>query len=87
MTLRESLEDWTDADGAAFALGILVGLFPPDQPWLEVKWMFWTDNPTGRGLHEALMALVKAGILEETDGESLFRFRTDVTEPERGKEQ
>jgi hypothetical protein len=78
MTLRETLADWTDFDEAAFALGVLVGVFSPEQHWLEVKWMFWSENPTGRGLHEALMALVGAGILEETDGQ--FRFRLAVTE-------
>ena len=50
MPLSERLQQWYDFDGAAYALGIVLGVFP-DTPaggwWLDSapKWVFWTDNP------------------------------------------
>jgi hypothetical protein len=69
VSLAEDLDDWTDWDGAAYALGRTFGLFQ-DADFLRVKHIFWADNRLGDGLHDALIALVSAGVLarrEEPD--------------------
>jgi hypothetical protein len=73
MTFAESLADWTDADGAAYRLAVELGAIDGDIPFTKAKWVFWTDNPLGNGLHTALLALVEAGVLESR-GEDEFRW-------------
>ncbi|GAA2556550.1 hypothetical protein GCM10010435_29030 [Winogradskya consettensis] len=77
MAFEDDLADWTHWDGAAFRLGRALGLFT-DRGFTESKWVFWTANPLGDGLHEALLALVQAGVLdrrEEPDDEQ-FRWHS-----------
>ena len=66
---------WQDSDGAAYELAVSLGALPPgDFP--KHKWIFWTDNPLGNGLHGALFALVSAGLLEYDEEGDRFRRRT-----------
>jgi hypothetical protein len=66
MTLADRLADWHHFDGAAFELGVALGMFQPDE-WLRVKGIFWSDNPVGSALHDALLTLARAGILERRE--------------------
>jgi hypothetical protein len=63
VSLADDLNDWADWDGAAYALGRSLGLFH-DTDFLRVKGVFWTGNKLGNGLHDALLALVDAGVLD-----------------------
>lgn len=62
-TLKERLDDWTDIDVAAFHLGIAMGVFPPDQDWQEVKYVFWSHTWLGYYLVESLRNLAKSKVL------------------------
>lgn len=66
MSLADDLDDWTDWDAAAYALGRTLGLFH-DADFPRVKHVFWTDNRLGNGLHDALLALVSAGVLDRRE--------------------
>jgi hypothetical protein len=66
MSLADDLSDWTDWDGAAYCLGRSLGLFHTVN-FLRAKHVFWTDNELGNGLHDALLALVKAGVLDRRE--------------------
>ena len=63
------LPDWTDADCAAFDLGIALGIIPEpgDSGWGDHKWVVWSDNPTGNALYGILNRLVEVGVLERRD--------------------
>lgn len=73
--LSEGLAEWTDWDGAAFGVGRSLGIFSDSQTFTQVKGVFWTDNPLGNALHEVLLQLAAAGVLErrEDPGEQ-FRW-------------
>ena len=64
--LAEDLADWTDWDVAAYRLGRTLGVFD-DKDFRQAKGTFWTDNPLGNGLHDALLALVGAGLLDRRE--------------------
>ena len=66
VSLADDLDGWTDWDAAAYALGRTLGLFL-DAESLRVKHVFWTDNQLGNGLHDALLALVSAGVLDRRE--------------------
>jgi hypothetical protein len=66
MSLRDRLAEWTDWDGAEFELGVCLGLFPPGT-FLEHKGIFWASSLLGESLHETLLCLVRAGVLERED--------------------
>jgi hypothetical protein len=66
MGFADDLADWTDWDGAAYDLGRALGLFS-GRGFVDVKHVFWTDNPLGEGLHDALLALARAGVLDRRD--------------------
>lgn len=68
----EKMSTWHDSDGAAYELAVALGALPPDA-FIEHKGVFWTTNPLGDGLYEALLALVRAGLLEHDEDESRFR--------------
>ncbi|WP_203935295.1 hypothetical protein [Virgisporangium ochraceum] len=80
MTLADNLTDWTDSDGAAYELGRALGLFA-GRTFLDVKGVFWDNNPLGNGLHDALLLLVRAGVLEVRDGEDQFRWNPTAGQP------
>jgi len=65
--LRRTLRDWTDWDVAAFNLGRAVGLFAFPEEFGRVKSVFWTDNPIGNALHEILLTMAAAGVLERRE--------------------
>ncbi|MET9435803.1 hypothetical protein [Streptomyces sp. NPDC006551] len=67
MDLSEGLAGWTDWDGAAFVVGRSLGIFEESVTFTQVKAVFWTDNPLGNALHEVLLQLVAAGVLERRD--------------------
>ncbi|MGK5680637.1 hypothetical protein [Actinoplanes sp. URMC 104] len=73
MSLADRLAGWTDWDGAQFEVGRALGLFE-GRTFPETKWVFWTDNPLGNSLHETLLGLVAAGVLERR-GEPDEQFR------------
>ncbi|MFJ8441359.1 hypothetical protein [Kitasatospora griseola] len=75
MDLRERLDDWTDWDGAAFELGRVLGIFAQPVTFPQVKRVFWTDSPLGNALHEMLLQLVAAGVLERRDEPDDEQFR------------
>ncbi len=65
-SLPEDLSDWTDVDIAAYQLGRALGIFA-ESTFGERKGVFWTDNRLGNGLHDALVALTAANVLEYRD--------------------
>lgn len=67
MSLRQDLADWADWDAAAYRLGRSLGLFKGHDFQTDAKHVFWTDSPLGNGLHDALLALVRAEVLERRD--------------------
>jgi len=78
VNLAERLPDWTDWDGAAFKLGQALGCFG-EGDFAAVKGVFWTDNRLGNGLHQALIALVEAGLLDRREEpDEQFRWRADA---------
>lgn len=75
MSLRDHLADWTDWDGAGYALGLSLGLFEGLNFQTGAKHVFRTDNALGEGLHDALLALARAGVLERReDPDEEFRW-------------
>lgn len=64
MSLAEDLAEWADWDVAEYHLGRSLGLFS-DQTF--PKPVFWTDNDLGNGLHDALLALVRARVLDRRE--------------------
>jgi hypothetical protein len=73
--VRKTLADWTDWDVAAFRLGRAIGLYELEQEWFRRKGTMWTDNREGAGLHDALLALADAGVLEtRSEPDEQFRW-------------
>jgi hypothetical protein len=74
--LSESLADWTDWDLAAFRLGRAIGLYEREDDWWRRKGTMWTDNLIGAGLHDALVKLAEAGVLDQRHNpDEQFRWR------------
>ncbi|MDG4856650.1 hypothetical protein P8605_00445 [Streptomyces sp. T-3] len=67
MDLSDGLADWTDWDGAAFVVGRSLGIFDESVTFEQVKWVFWTENPLGNALHEILLQLVAAEVLQRRE--------------------
>ncbi|MFJ4336590.1 hypothetical protein [Streptomyces sp. NPDC088915] len=67
MGLSEGLAEWNDWDGAAFEVGRSLGIFSEAEKFTQVKRVFWTDNPLGNALHEVLLQLAAAGVLERRE--------------------
>ncbi|MGW2401861.1 hypothetical protein ACWCYY_35430 [Kitasatospora sp. NPDC001664] len=80
MDLPNELADWVDSDGAAYLLGRTLGIFAEDQDFSSMKWAFWTANPVGDALHESLLQLTAAGILERDEDEDRFRWASDTAQ-------
>ncbi|MER6446118.1 hypothetical protein [Streptomyces venezuelae] len=78
MDLSKKLADWTDSDGAAYEVGRALGIFAEHDGFTSLKWVFWSDNPVGRALHETLLQLVAAGVLEQDEDEDRFRWAGDI---------
>jgi hypothetical protein len=91
VTLKEELSAWTDCDVAAYFLGRGVGLFHELNFATDTKHVFWTDNPLGAGLHDALLALTRAGVLESRGDPPQFRWRNGYRDPrshaQRGRDE
>jgi hypothetical protein len=85
-TLQERLKGWHDWDTAAFEVGVCLGLWgdfgapPGEDPWFGTKHIFWTDNPLGNTLHNFLLGLVKAGMLETNEDSLKFRWNPNFKE-------
>lgn len=81
--LGELLREPTDDDVASWALGVLLGVFPAVMDFAPFQGAWWgTDHPLypiGDALHQVLMSLARAGVLDE-DAELEFRWaaRVDV---------
>jgi len=67
MSLAEDLAEWLDWDLAAYLFGRSLGLFQNQAFQTDAKHVFWTDNDLGNGLHDALLALARAGVLERRE--------------------
>ncbi|MGW3107533.1 hypothetical protein [Streptomyces sp. NPDC001100] len=62
--LRDALADWTDYDSAGFELGKILGVFPANQPFGQVKRMFWVSGyRLGEMLVDVLDQMAEAGVL------------------------
>jgi hypothetical protein len=66
VTLAEDLAEWTDWDLAAYRLGVCLGAITGDFG-TENKGVFWSDNRLGNGLHDVLLNLVEAGVLQRRE--------------------
>ena len=68
-TLRATLADWTDQDGAAYLMSVALGLMnPEDAPFhTKAKHVFWSAHPVGEALHGFLETLAALGVLERRD--------------------
>lgn len=74
-TFRQKLAEWQDWDYAAHALAVSLGLMTADVRFhAEAKHVYWTSNPVGNALHDALNGFVEAGFLERRD-EPDIQFR------------
>lgn len=78
-TLKEHLENWNDFDGAAYSLGLSLGVFQENQSFQELKYVFWTNNPLGNMLHEMLEELVKTEILIKNEDDQ-YKWNNDQKE-------
>jgi hypothetical protein len=75
LSLRESLADWMDWDGAAFNLAVCVGLMNDATFQTRSKHVFWSQNETGELLFRMLDQLVAAGVLEtRTEPDRQYRW-------------
>jgi len=86
MTLADGLSEWTDGDRAAYEVGRTLGLFEGrDFPALEH--VVRSDDAVGNGLHDVLLRLVEAGVLERREEpDERFRWRVAPdTEGEPGR--
>ena len=66
--LSHNQDGFVDVDGAMFELAIALGVLPADAKYLDYKYLFWTDNPTCRMLHDILMSMTKYNFLTDQDG-------------------
>ncbi|WP_427886083.1 hypothetical protein ACQHIV_26360 [Kribbella sp. GL6] len=62
----DAMSQWVDWDVAAWLLARAIGV-PLPPTFTASKATFWTDNPAGNNLHDALLALHRAGILDRRD--------------------
>ena len=79
MPLSERLREWHDFDGAAYELGVVLGLFPKEFGvdgglWHGTKGIFWSNNPLGNALQASLQGLAKAGVLEYDEEGPRYRW-------------
>ena len=75
MNLRIALKDWTDWDFAAYRIAICLSLMPEGIMPGRGKHVFWSANPMGDALHDFLLQLAKAGVLERReDPDEQFRW-------------
>lgn len=78
--LKIRLANWHDWDGAAYELGVCLGIWGDygaplsEDPWHGLKHIFWTDNPLGNSLYNMLMNLVESGVLECKEDNLCFRW-------------
>lgn len=66
--MRE-LNAGADFDVAQYALGRTLGMFPPNVGFQALKWIFWTENPIGRFLHDQLCVLAHLGLVKRDEEE------------------
>jgi hypothetical protein len=64
--LAQTLKDWAQWDFAAFCLGRNLGLFESPE-WSRAQGTFWRQGPIGSVLHDMVLALVEAGVLEQQE--------------------
>jgi hypothetical protein len=67
VSLAKNLAEWVDCDVAAYLFGRSLGLFEDQNFETDTKHVFWTDNDLGNGLHDALLALVRARVLDRRE--------------------
>ena len=74
-SLKEALNNWTDADLAAYHLALCLGLMTPDIDFAtRAKHVFWAANPIGHMLYQMLNELTQQTILQKRD-EPDYQFR------------
>ncbi len=73
--LKQMIEDWTDMDGAQYALALSLGLMDESvNICTDAKHVFWTDNPIVSLLDRMLDDMVSVGILLKRS-EPDFQYR------------
>ncbi|QDT38507.1 hypothetical protein [Stratiformator vulcanicus] len=73
--LKDSLKEWVESDVAEFELAVLLGLVGPSgEEFRRRKWVWWSNNPIGNGLHAMLATLVEAKVLEYDEESERYRF-------------
>jgi hypothetical protein len=76
--LMMGLRNWEDLDGAAYLLGRSMGMFDPDASFqTDLKWVFWSANPTGDFLYHMICGLVAMGIWEQDEEGDKVRWHHD----------
>ncbi len=75
LTLKDTLKEWADQDGAMFELARCLGVIPSDADFIGTKGLWWSNNPTGNLMHEMLQSLTKLGALEFRVAPSDDQFR------------
>jgi hypothetical protein len=78
-TLKEALKNWADQDSARLALAIALGLMTSETNYqTDAKHVFWSNDPMGTFLYDAINRLVELGVLEksEINDEDCFRWNS-----------
>jgi hypothetical protein len=73
--LKETLQDWEDADIARYCVACALGFVEFDSQYAkfgEFKGVFWTPNPVSDFLEEILDRMVEFGFLERNED---FQYR------------
>jgi len=78
-TLKFVLQNWVDADVAAYRLACILGILPPDDATLdrfnESKHMFWSADPLGETIGRFLQSLTDLGIVEFDPQRLAYRWK------------
>lgn len=64
-TLRDSLKNWVDIDGAQYELGKCLGII--DEDFQDAKHMLWSNHFIGNILFEILDFLEEKGLIKMRD--------------------
>jgi hypothetical protein len=74
-TWRESLSEYTDIDLLQHDLARMLGIVTSDVEVNDVKALYWTKNPIGDALAAFVLALGRAGVLEQhPEDQTLLRW-------------
>jgi hypothetical protein len=77
ITLKQDLQDWTDADWAAFKLACHLGVMRDGDFQVKAKHVFASENIFGNFFYDMLAGLVRLGVLEHHPDEFQYRWNKD----------